>query len=121
MCINCVSAACLRCFLSYHCSGLLLAQTILIFLSIYTAGLLTITIVSATPSAPTTLIGLLLVGVATGGIKPTVTPFGADQFPAGSLSDVNKYVLTFYFLASVGTLISFVSVPLLRYVNVCFA
>ncbi len=101
---------CLHASIAFTCD----LQTILTFLSIYFTGLLTVTAASIWNSVGFVLLGLALVGVATGGIKPTVIPFGASQFASGKADDVNKFVESFYFFASVATLISFVVIPIIR-------
>uniref|UniRef100_A0A0E0M507 Major facilitator superfamily (MFS) profile domain-containing protein n=1 Tax=Oryza punctata TaxID=4537 RepID=A0A0E0M507_ORYPU len=96
--------------------------TILLFLSIYTMGMITLT-VSASFATPhldassdgdatsgvlraTVFLGLYLVALGVGGIKPCASPLGADQFddaaPAARASFFNWY----YFCINVGSLLA---------------
>jgi POT family proton-dependent oligopeptide transporter len=94
--------------------------TILRFSAVYCMGCV-ILAVSATGGEDLIwpfLAGLLIVGVGTGGIKPCVSAFGADQLSgiendrSGALT--SRYYETFYFCINVGSLVSFICVPLLK-------
>ena len=50
----------------------------------------------------------------TGGIKPCVAAFGAEQFSADSKSEVTRYFLLFYFVINVGSTVTYFTTPLLR-------
>lgn len=57
----------------------------------------------------TLLISLFLVAVGTGGIKPNVSTFGADQFETGDPQDEKEkgsFFNFFYFFINVGALIA---------------
>ena len=66
-------------------------------------------------------IGLALIGLGTGGIKPCVSAFGGEQF---KLPEQAKHVATFFsiFYASInsGRLISTILTPILRKEVKCF-
>jgi proton-dependent oligopeptide transporter, POT family len=67
--------------------------TILIFASVYVLGLAVLAWAAATNGGPTkrlvSFLGLFLVGLGTGGIKPCVSAFGADQISL--LAPINGY------------------------------
>ena len=66
-------------------------------------------------------IGLALIGLGTGGIKPCVSTFGGEQF---KVPEQSAYVATFFsiFYASInaGSLISTILTPYLRTAFQCF-
>jgi dipeptide/tripeptide permease len=53
--------------------------TIVAFAIVYVLGLFLLALAAYAASSPLTYWGLLLIGVGTGGIKPCVSAFGADQ------------------------------------------
>eukprot|EP00117_Sycon_ciliatum_P045893 scpid51422/ scgid2193/ Solute carrier family 15 member 1; Intestinal H(+)/peptide cotransporter; Oligopeptide transporter, small intestine isoform; Peptide transporter 1 len=65
------------------------------------------------------LIGLLLVAIGTGGIKPCVSSFGGDQFRDDQSHLIPRYFSVFYFSINAGSLTSIVS-PILRGYTTCF-
>ncbi|XP_076622950.1 peptide transporter family 1 isoform X1 [Colletes latitarsis] len=112
--------------------GAILADTVLgkfstiFYLSIvYAIGqiLLSVTAVPTIglPSREFSLIGLLLIALGTGGIKPCVAAFGGDQF---TLPQQERYLSTFfslfYFSINSGSLISSFLTPMLRSNITCF-
>lgn len=68
-----------------------------------------------------TIIGLLLITIGTGGIKPCVTAFGGDQF---DLPRQEKYLAVYfsvlYFNSCTGALIAKTVSPILRSEVSCF-
>ncbi|XP_033629338.1 solute carrier family 15 member 1-like isoform X1 [Asterias rubens] len=66
------------------------------------------------------LIGLLLIGLGTGGIKPCVAAFGGDQFNADQEEYIQKFFSIFYFSINAGSLISTFFTPILRHDVQCF-
>ncbi|PAA76749.1 hypothetical protein BOX15_Mlig010206g1 [Macrostomum lignano] len=60
------------------------------------------------------LIGLLLIGLGTGGIKPNVAAFGADQIPEGKAWMREAFFSTFYFAINLGSLLSTILIPVVR-------
>uniref|UniRef100_A0A0E0IP12 Major facilitator superfamily (MFS) profile domain-containing protein n=1 Tax=Oryza nivara TaxID=4536 RepID=A0A0E0IP12_ORYNI len=92
--------------------------TILLFLSIYTMGMITLTVSASFATShldtssdgvlrATVFLGLYLVALGVGGIKPCASPLGADQFdddaaPAARASFFNWY----YFCINVGSLLA---------------
>ncbi|XP_063979050.1 peptide transporter family 1-like isoform X3 [Diachasmimorpha longicaudata] len=73
------------------------------------------------PIRECSIIGLLLIALGTGGIKPCVAAFGGDQF---ILPEQEKYLITFfsvfYFAINSGSLISTFLTPELRNNVKCF-
>ena len=65
------------------------------------------------------LLGLVLISIGTGGIKPCVSSFGADQFvhaghPATRTHAISSFSHIFYFAINLGSVGSFIITPLLR-------
>ncbi|XP_055307185.1 peptide transporter family 1-like [Sitodiplosis mosellana] len=66
-------------------------------------------------------IGLVLIAIGSGGIKPCVSAFGADQFKLPEqAAQIATYFSVFYFSMSVGTLTSTTITPILRADVHCF-
>lgn len=66
-------------------------------------------------------IGLALIAIGSGGIKPCVSAFGADQFKLPEqAAQITTYFSVFYFSMSVGTLTSTTITPILRADVHCF-
>lgn len=67
------------------------------------------------PYTELSLIGLLLISIGTGGIKPCVSSFGGDQFilPDQQLH-LQRFFSVFYFAINAGSLISTFLTPILR-------
>lgn len=73
------------------------------------------------PASEATIIGLLLIAIGTGGIKPNVSAFGGDQF---KLPEQAKHLATFfsifYLSINLGSMISTMLTPILRENVHCF-
>lgn len=68
-----------------------------------------------------TLVGLALIALGSGGIKPCVAAFGGDQFKLPEQADqVATYFSLFYFAINSGSLISTSITPILREDVNCF-
>lgn len=92
-------------------------RTIVVFNVIYMSGLLTIGLTAFTDSRLGCLIGLGLMALGTGGIKPHAGPFGAEQRPAGSAHDSEadrSFWLAWYFCINLGSLLSYLVAPAVR-------
>lgn len=64
---------------------------------------------------PLSFIGLFLIAVGTGGIKPCVASFGGEQFKLPEQQDYMKtYFSLFYAAINSGSLISTLLTPILR-------
>lgn len=102
-------------------------RTIFILSIIYAIGCFVISI-SAVPSAPilmspkaALIIGLLLVAIGSGGIKPCVSAFGGDQFKLPEqAAQLATFFSVFYFSINFGSLISTALTPVLRANVHCF-
>ncbi|KAK3744509.1 hypothetical protein QZH41_018276 [Actinostola sp. cb2023] len=60
------------------------------------------------------MIGLLLIAIGTGGIKPCVSAFGGDQFTSDQEHLLQSFFSVFYFAINAGSLFSMVLTPVLR-------
>ncbi|KAM5288071.1 solute carrier family 15 member 1 [Ctenodactylus gundi] len=60
------------------------------------------------------MIGLLLIALGTGGIKPCVSAFGGDQFEEGQEKQRNRFFSIFYLAINAGSLLSTIITPILR-------
>lgn len=68
-----------------------------------------------------TIVGLLLIAVGTGGIKPCVSAFGGDQFQLPEQrAELAKFFSLFYFAINAGSMISTTVTPMLRADIHCF-
>ena len=64
------------------------------------------------------LIGLALIAIGTGGIKPCVSAFGGDQFKLPEQArQLQTFFSVFYFSINAGSLISTVLTPAIREVR----
>ncbi|XP_072033904.1 solute carrier family 15 member 2-like isoform X2 [Amphiura filiformis] len=66
------------------------------------------------------MIGLVLIGLGTGGIKPCVSAFGGDQFTPDQEGPLQKFFSVFYFSINAGSLISTFMTPILRHDVQCW-
>ncbi|XP_058897765.1 solute carrier family 15 member 1 [Kogia breviceps] len=64
------------------------------------------------------MVGLALIALGTGGIKPCVSAFGGDQFEKGQEKQRNRFFSIFYLAINAGSLLSTIITPMLR-VQVC--
>jgi len=90
-------------------------RTILVFSLIYIVGSFTLALDAATGgSSRGALAALVLISVGTGGIKPCVSSFGADQLPEGDEAGRSRYFASFYLAINCGSILSFIIAPVLR-------
>ncbi|KAH8295973.1 hypothetical protein KR018_012557, partial [Drosophila ironensis] len=100
-------------------------RTILYLSLVYSLGALVVSFgaipLIGMPTKTVTIVGLLLIAVGTGGIKPCVSAFGGDQFslPEQSLQ-LAKFFSLFYFAINAGSMISTTVTPILRADVHCF-
>ncbi|GAB6025397.1 hypothetical protein CHUAL_011142 [Chamberlinius hualienensis] len=72
------------------------------------------------PMIPFSMVGLFLIAMGTGGIKPCVSAFGGDQFDSDQLKQRERFFFVFYFSINCGSLISTFVTPILRGDVSCF-
>lgn len=100
-------------------------KTILILSMIHSIGSMIVSISSVPtlnlPSTTVLIIGLFLVAIGAGGIKPCVSAFGADQFkmPEQKAQSLTFFSL-FYTSINVGSLLSTTVTPMLKSEVHCF-
>lgn len=100
-------------------------RTIFFLSLIYAAGNVLLSVSSTPalglPQRPSSLLGLLLIAVGTGGIKPCVSAFGGDQFKLpDQAKQLAQFFSIFYFSINAGSLISTYITPILRHDVHCF-
>ncbi|CAH1284894.1 unnamed protein product [Diabrotica balteata] len=67
------------------------------------------------------LLGLMIIGIGTGGIKPCVAAFGGDQFRLPQQAkELERFFSLFYFSVNAGGLLSMFVTPILRNDVHCF-
>lgn len=85
---------------------------------VYCMGNLIVSITSIAPigqkKAIGPIIGLFLIALGTGGIKPCVSAFGGDQFTADQSHLLQSFFSVFYFAINAGSLLSMLITPALR-------
>lgn len=106
--------------------GFLGRYHVILYISIlYCLGHVLLTI-GAVPTLPREIlqildfVGLFVIAVATGGIKPCVSAFAADQFPSNLVNERKQFFSFFYFTINLGALLSKIVTPYLRGRVHCF-
>uniref|UniRef100_A0A3Q2QRX4 Solute carrier family 15 member 2 n=1 Tax=Fundulus heteroclitus TaxID=8078 RepID=A0A3Q2QRX4_FUNHE len=66
------------------------------------------------------MVGLILIALGTGGIKPCVAAFGGDQFEEEHVSERQKFFSIFYMSINAGSVLSTLITPILRGDVQCF-
>lgn len=66
------------------------------------------------------MLGLILIALGTGGIKPCVAAFGGDQFEEEHVQERQKFFSFFYMSINAGSLMSTIITPILRSDVKCF-
>ncbi|CAF4078599.1 unnamed protein product [Rotaria sp. Silwood2] len=98
--------------------------TILILSFVYWIGTVVLTITAIPHIGGKHLagpaIGLALISFGTGGIKPCVSAFGADQISLSNPKRLSRFFAFFYFSINLGSLISTLITPVLRSQVHCF-
>ena len=93
-------------------------RTILYVSVIYCIGNLIVSMTSLPPlgagEIPGPMIGLFLIALGTGGIKPCVSAFGGDQFTSDQSKLLQSFFSVFYFAINAGSLLSMLITPVLR-------
>lgn len=100
-------------------------KTILYLSIVYLIGS-TVTVISSIqvlnlPAEALLMLGLFLIAVGSGGIKPCVSAFGGDQFKLPEqATQFARFFSMFYFAISLGSLLSTTFTPVLRQDVHCF-
>jgi dipeptide/tripeptide permease len=89
-------------------------RTILYFSLIYVFGSFILSITSIDGLVWGAILGLLLIAIGTGGLKPCVSAFGAEQFSPVDEESISAYFHAFYFAINTGSVVSFALTPLIR-------
>ncbi|KAK7500896.1 hypothetical protein BaRGS_00007776 [Batillaria attramentaria] len=90
-------------------------RTILYVSTVYGIGCAVLSLTAfPPPELPGPMIGLLLIALGTGGIKPCVVTFGGDQFSADQVEERSTFFSTFYFMINLGSVLSTFLTPILR-------
>ncbi|KAF4526610.1 hypothetical protein B566_EDAN006426 [Ephemera danica] len=99
-------------------------KTILYLSMVYATGSVLLSLAAmpgVLPPEAFTIIGLLLIGFGTGGIKPCVSSFGGEQFVVPEQDrQLQQFFSVFYFAINFGSLISTFTTPILREDVQCF-
>ncbi|XP_020806791.1 peptide transporter family 1-like [Drosophila serrata] len=100
-------------------------KTILYLSMVYSLGAMVLSFgaipLDGMPVKAVTLVGLLLIAMGTGGIKPCVSAFGGDQFSLPAQGpQLAKFFSLFYFAINAGSMISTTVTPILRADVHCF-
>lgn len=89
-------------------------RTILAFSSLYCIGTIFLVLAAVFEMDWIMFIGLVCIAFGTGGIKPCVAAFGAEQYGEQNDSDITSFFLAFYFSINIGSVLSFIITPILR-------
>jgi POT family proton-dependent oligopeptide transporter len=81
----------------------------------YAAGISLLVSAAEIPSPAVSIIALGLVALGTGCIKPSIATFGAEQLGACDADKRTAFFFSFYFFASVGTVLSYFCIPVARH------
>ncbi|PRP89054.1 hypothetical protein PROFUN_02332 [Planoprotostelium fungivorum] len=103
-----------------HCKLTGKYRTILYLSLIYCLGQLVLTIsavpgvMGTPPHAWGSFIGLFLIAIGTGGIKPCVSSFGGDQIPPDRMDLLTSFFSVFYVCINSGSFVSTTLTPIFR-------
>ena len=94
-------------------------KTILILSCVYAIGSLTVAFGAVEqwklPASEFTMIGLILIALGSGGIKPCVSAFGGEQFKLPEQeSQLKKFFSIFYFVINLGSVLTTFITPIIR-------
>lgn len=99
-------------------------NTILYVSILYAAGNVVLALAATPPlhfpMFAISILGLVLIALGTGGIKPCVSAFGGDQFDHDQVRARERFFFIFYFAINAGSLISTYVTPILRGNVKCF-
>jgi dipeptide/tripeptide permease len=92
-------------------------KTIIYLSFVYCLGNLVMAYVAIPTSSPSIVglaVGLGLLALGTGGIKPCVSAFGGDQFHESDTWKLASFFSMFYFAINMGSVLSMIVTPILR-------
>ena len=89
-------------------------KTILCFNVVYLTGLSILSAAGFTKSVPATFLGLVLVAIGTGGVKPNVGVLGADQLVGADERTITSFWLLWYASINGGASLSYIVTPIIR-------
>jgi POT family proton-dependent oligopeptide transporter len=89
-------------------------NTILLFNAFYVCGIIVLAGTAFEYSRPGMFMGLALMAVGTGGIKPCISPFGVEQLPQADESSRRSFFSYFYWGINIGAAASFIVTPMIR-------
>ena len=94
-------------------------KTILILSCVYAIGSLTVAFGAVEqwklPASEFTIIGLVLIALGSGGIKPCVSAFGGEQFKLPQQENqLKKFFSIFYFVINLGSVLTTFITPIIR-------
>jgi dipeptide/tripeptide permease len=88
--------------------------TIAAFSFVYVIGSAGLATSALDPQTWAAFVALFLISIGTGGIKPCVSSFGADQMQTNDPHAMSTYFHIFYFSINVGSVASIILTPILR-------
>ncbi|TBU17612.1 proton-dependent oligopeptide transporter [Hamiltosporidium tvaerminnensis] len=88
-------------------------KTILYLTCVYLLGTLLVTYSAINLNLSYLIFGLILISFGTGGIKPSVSTFGGDQFKKEEKNKLERFFNIFYFWINAGSTLSMFYLPLL--------
>ncbi|XP_076449961.1 solute carrier family 15 member 1-like [Babylonia areolata] len=90
-------------------------ETIVILCVVYAIGCVVLAGTSMPPKEMIgPVVGLFLISIGTGGMKPCVVSFGGDQLPRRQIRRRASFFSTFYLMINLGSVLSILITPLLR-------
>ena len=102
----------------FICFICLFFRTILYVSVVYCGGNLIVFMTSLPPlgsgEVAGPMVGLFLIALSTGGIKPCVSAFGGDQFASDQSHLLQRFFSVFYFAINAGSLLSILITPVFR-------
>lgn len=89
-------------------------KTIVSFNIIYLVGITVLAGTAFIANAPGAFVGLFLIAAGTGGIKPCIAPFGAEQLGQCSEQEKTSFFFIFYASINAGSTFSYILTPIVR-------
>ncbi len=89
-------------------------MTIAVFSAVYVAGSTGLATSALDPTRWAAFGALFLISIGTGGIKPCVSSFGADQMKTNDPHALSTYFHVFYFAINLGSVVSIILTPIIR-------